>query len=168
MGWFYGNVKEEITNDITEPRGGKLYLRMHVDIYHSGYKVTRRSRTGFLIFVNTSLIQWMSKKQPMIQTSVFGAEFLAMKHGMETIRGIRYKFRIVRIPIEGPPYIYRDKISVIHYTQQPGSSLMEKSNSIYHHATIEIFAMGEGLLTTNIPTGENHADLLKKVLYGRK
>jgi hypothetical protein len=30
-----------------------------------------------------ALIDWVSKKQATIETSVFGAEFIAMKHGIE-------------------------------------------------------------------------------------
>jgi len=35
---------------------------------------------------------WNSKKQATIKTSgVFGAEFVAMKQGVEALRGLRYK-----------------------------------------------------------------------------
>ena len=34
-------------------------------------------------FFNKILISWLSKKQPTIETSVFGAEFVAMKAGVE-------------------------------------------------------------------------------------
>ena len=71
---FYGNVKEAILTDMTDPRRKSVDLRMHVDRNHAGDKATRRSRTGLLIFINTALIQWMIKKQPTIETSVFGAE----------------------------------------------------------------------------------------------
>ena len=62
----YGDVKEVIPYDMPEPRGKSVDLRMHVDSKHSRDKATRRPRTGFLIFVNAALIQWMSKKQPKI------------------------------------------------------------------------------------------------------
>ena len=42
----------------------------------------------------------------MIETSVFGAEFVAMKIVMKTLRGIRYKLRMRRVPISGPSYNY--------------------------------------------------------------
>ncbi len=35
------------------------------------------------------LIDWVSKKQAVIETSVFGAKFVAMKHGIEKLRGLR-------------------------------------------------------------------------------
>jgi len=66
--------------------GGKeVDVRMFVDSDHTGDKLTRRSRTGFLIYVHTALIQWLSKKQSTVETSVFGAEFVAMKHGVEVL-----------------------------------------------------------------------------------
>jgi hypothetical protein len=37
-----------------------------------------------------------------------------MKLGMEVLRGIRYKLRIMGVPIAGPTYVYGDNMSVIH------------------------------------------------------
>ena len=164
---FYGDVKEAVPQDMPKPRGKSVDLRMYVDSDHAGDKSTRRSRTGFLIYMNMALIQWLSKKQPTIETSVFGAEFVAMKHGMETLRGLRYKLRMMGVPIEGPSYIYGDNMSVIHNTQRPESTLKKKSNSICYHAMRESVAMGESL-TGHVPTDENPSDLLTKVLTGRK
>ena len=76
---FYGEVEEVVPSNAPEPRGKKVHLRMYVDSDHAGKKRTRRSCTGFFVFINGALIQWMSKKQAMIKTSVFGAEFVAMK-----------------------------------------------------------------------------------------
>ena len=82
--------------------GKIVHVRMHVDSDHSRKKEIHRSRTWFLISMNTYLIQWMSKMQPKIEISVFGAEFVAMKHGTETICGLQYKLRMMGILIEGP------------------------------------------------------------------
>ena len=65
-----------------------------------------------------ALIAWLPKKQPTVQISVFGAEFSAMKSGMEHLRGIRYKLCMMGVPLAGPSYIYGDNISVIHNTQR--------------------------------------------------
>ncbi len=66
----------------------------------------------------------------MIEPSVFGAVFVAMKLGMEVLRGIRYKLRMMGVPIAGPTYIYGDNMPVIHNTQQPESTLKKKNLSI--------------------------------------
>jgi len=164
---FYGDVTEALPHDAPEPLGKMVDLRLMVDSDHAGDKLTRRSRTGFLIFVNNAIVDWLSNKQPTIESSVFGAEFVAMKHGMEKLRGLRYKLRMMGVPISGPSYIFGDNMSVIHNTQRPESVLKKKNNSICYHAIRESVAMGE-CKTGHIKTEDNLADLLTKVLYGSR
>ena len=71
-----------------EPRGKDIDLRVMCDSDHVGDKSTRLSRTGYLIFINMALIVWLSKKHTTVESSVFGAEFSAMKAGMEHLRGL--------------------------------------------------------------------------------
>ncbi len=63
------------------------------------------------------LINWLSQKQPMIESSVFHTKCVAIKLGMEVLWGIRYKLRMMGVPIARPTYIYGDNMSVIHNTQ---------------------------------------------------
>ena len=162
---FYGKAQEAIPPNAPEPRGKDVDLRMFVDSDHAGDKRTRRSRTGFIIFLNMAPIVWFSKKQATIETSVFGAEFVAMKQGMECLRGLRYKLRMMGVAISGPSYVYGDNMSVIHNTQRPESMLKKKSNSICYHAIREAVAMGE-CLTGHVSTHDNPADICTKVIPG--
>jgi hypothetical protein len=59
---FYGDVTEALLPDAPEPLGKDVDIRMMVDSDHAGDKKTRRSRTGFLIFVNNAIVDWISKK----------------------------------------------------------------------------------------------------------
>ena len=86
------------------------------------------------MYLNCDLVQWLSKKQATIKTSVFGAEFVAMKIGMESLRGLRYKLWMIGVPIWGPLLIYGDNMSVIHNTQRPESKLKKNSNPIAYNA----------------------------------
>jgi hypothetical protein len=112
--------------------GKDVILRLFVDSDHAGEQMTRRSRTGYLIFLNMAPIQWFSKRQGTVETSVFGAEFVAMRAaGNEACRGIRYyKLRMMGIPVNEPTYIYGENMSVIHNTQRPELTLKKKSSSI--------------------------------------
>ena len=125
---FYGNVKGEIPPNMPEPRGKDVDLRMYVDRNHSGDKSTSISRIRFLIYMIMDLIYWISKKQPTIEMSVFGAEFVAMKHGIETLRGLRYKLMIMGV------LIFQDFIHLwvkyVSYLQYPESGVYyEKKRS---------------------------------------
>ena len=54
---FYGEVKEAAPLNAPEPRGKEVDIRMYVDSDHAADKAIRRSRTGFMIFMNMALIQ---------------------------------------------------------------------------------------------------------------
>ena len=94
---------------------------------------------------------------------MFGAEFVAMKQGMEALRGLRYKLRMMGVKISGPSYIYGDNMSVIHNTQHPESMFKKKSNSICYHAVREAVAMNE-CIAGHISTNDNPADLCTKII----
>jgi hypothetical protein len=76
---FYPDVKEELPPMMPEPLGKSVQTICFVDADHAGDRVLRRSRTGFLIFLNRALIDWYSKKQNTVETSVFGSEFCALR-----------------------------------------------------------------------------------------
>jgi hypothetical protein len=123
---FYGNVKEAIPVDMHEPLGKDLDVRMMSDSDHAGDKRTRCSRTGFLIFCNMALIDWISKKQATIETSVFGAEFVATKHGIEKLQGLCFKLHMMGIPLTGPSFVYADKKSQVTNSSIPELTLKKK------------------------------------------
>jgi hypothetical protein len=84
----YGNVKEPKPKNAPKPRGNEVVLRLFVDSPHAGEELTRRSRKGFLINLNSAPVVWYRKRQGTVETSVFGAEFVAMKNGNEASRGL--------------------------------------------------------------------------------
>ncbi len=87
----YGDVQEELPMNAPEPRGLGFVMLAYVDANHAGNVITRRLQTGYLIFLNNAPIYWTSKKQATIETSSFGAKFMAMKHCAEYVRGLCYK-----------------------------------------------------------------------------
>ena len=155
--------KEVLPPKIPEPRGFGFIVKAKVDADHASDTVTRRSRTGFLVWVNSSLIHWFSKKQTSVETSSFGSEFIAMKQCCEYLRGLRYKLRMMGIPVNGPCYIQGDNQSVLANTTEPGSTLKKKSQSIAYHFVREGVARDEWR-TSYINTHANEADLLTKLL----
>ncbi len=120
-----------------------------------------------MIFTNTALFDALSKMQSTIETSVFGAGFVVLQHGMEHFHGLGYKLRMMGVIISGPSYTYGDNMSVIHNTQCPQSTFKNKSHSLCFHTVDESVVMRESL-TGHIATDQNVADLLTKVLYGQK
>jgi hypothetical protein len=82
---FYRDVEEAIPVYMPKPLGKEVDVCMMCVIDDAGDKRTRCSCTGFLIFCNMALIDWVFTKQATIATSVFGAELVAMEHGIEKL-----------------------------------------------------------------------------------
>ena len=89
------------------------------------------------------LVDCMSKKKPIIETYVFGAEFVVLKHVMESLRVIFYKLRMMGLPLSGCSYVYGGNMPVIHNNQWTELTLGKKSNYICYHAVRESVEMGE-------------------------
>jgi hypothetical protein len=162
---LYGDVKEMIPSDDPVPHVKKVYLRLFVDSDHAGEQFTRRSRTGFVIYLNMAPILWFSKSQSTVESSVFGSEFVAMKNGIETCRGLCYKLRMMGVALSGPTFVYGDNMSVVHNTQRPEYVLKKKSNSICYHAVRDSSAMGYSIIV-HVPYVDNPPDICTKFVPG--
>jgi hypothetical protein len=159
--------QEELPRNAPEPRGLGFTIRAKVDADHASDTVTRRSRTGYIVYLNCALVTWHSKKQASVESSSFGSEFIAMKQCCEYLRGLRYKLRMMGIPVEGCCFIHADNQSVLSNSTIPDSTLKKKSQSIAYHFVREGAARDEWR-TAYVNTHDNEADLLTKVLPAGK
>ena len=112
---LYRDAEELLPHHMPVPRGRSLVMTAFVDASHAANKVTRRSHTGFVIFLNRAPIVWYSKRQQTVETSTFSAEFIALKACIEAIEHSRFKLRCFSIPMpQGEPtYVYCDNESVV-------------------------------------------------------
>ena len=117
------------------------------------------------MFLSRALIVWYSKKQNSIETSSFGSEFTAMKVGVEISEGLRYKLRMMGVPLVGATHVKADNMSVVTNSSLPESTLKKKSNSIAYHYVRERAASG-AIAVTYEPTTTNLADMLTKIQPG--
>ena len=165
---FYAGAVEAIQHTASKPLTKGAMLCMFTDSNHAGDLVSQQSQcsqTGVIFFLNHGMIDRHSKKQSNIETSVFGVEFCAMKHGIEMLCGIHYKLRMTGVPVAGPSYVFGDNTLVVTNVRKPESTLRKKSTAICYYAVREAVAMGKALVA-DIPTQSNLADLFPKVLYG--
>jgi hypothetical protein len=162
---FYPGAEELLPPDMPEPLGRPVKMTTFVDSDHAGDKVTRRSRTGVLVFLNRAPVVWYSKKQNSIETSSFGSEFTAMKVGVEISEGLRYKLRMMGVPFAGSTQIRADNMSVVKNSSLPESTLKKKSNSIAYHYVRERAASGAVAIGYE-RSEHNLADMLTKTQPG--
>jgi hypothetical protein len=162
---FYPDVKEELPPLMLEPLGKTVQTICFVDADHAGDRESCRLRTGYLIFLNRALIDWFSKKQNSVETSVFGSKFCALKTATEKIIALRYKLRMMGVPLEDPTFVHVDNMSVVYNSSIPQSVLKKKPNSIAYHFVRECAAAGI-IQVDYEPTNTNLADICTKTQAG--
>ena len=100
-----------------------------------------------------------------METSSFGSEFCALKTGVELLEGLRYKLRMMGVPIEGYCQTRVDNMSVVKNSSVPESTLKKKSNSVaYHYVRSKVAA--DILRIGWIDSKSNTSDLLTKIQAG--
>ena len=53
---IYGVLEEELPDNMPAPHGLSMRMTVKVDAGHAGESLTRRSRTGYLVFLNKAPI----------------------------------------------------------------------------------------------------------------
>ena len=130
----YRDAEEQIPENMPHPRGRMVTTTAYVDASHAANKMTRRSHTGFILFVNRAPIVWYSKRQNTVESSTFPSEFIALKTCMESVVALRYKLQMFGIPFEGPTQVLCDNKSVVDNSSKIESKLNKKHNAIAYHA----------------------------------
>jgi hypothetical protein len=162
---FYSDAEEAIPRDAPELRGISVVTSCFVDSDHAGCRLTRRSHTGVIIFVNNALILWHSKRQNTVESSTFGSEFVALQMAVDMIEGLRYKLRMMGIPLDRSTSVFCDNEGMVKNTTAPESPLKKKHVAICYHRCHEALAAGFIRLAKE-HTSTNLADAFTKPLPG--
>ena len=160
---FYPDACEELPYDMPVPHGPKAQLTCYVDADHARDKVTCRSVTGIVLLINNTPIYWMSKRQKTVETSTYGSELVAARIAVDLLIEMRYKIRMLGVPLEDTSVMVGDNMSVVVNTTLPSSSLKKKHLACAYHRVKEAIAAGF-ISFGHIPTQLNLADICTKPL----
>ena len=84
---------------LTEPLGEAVVTTTTMDANLNHCSATGKSITGCLHFVNNTPVDWYSKKQAIVETAMYGSEFVAAKTATKQIMVIRQTLRYLEAPI---------------------------------------------------------------------
>jgi hypothetical protein len=160
---MYPDAVEDIPIDMPVPKGRKAYIIVYVDEDHARDKVTRRLVTGILLLLNNTLLQWLSKRQPTVETSTYGSEMIATRIAIDMIIEARYKLRMLGVPIVSSSLLLGDNMSVVLNTTIPSSPLKKKHLACAYHRIREAIAAGI-VDYAHVDSKENMADIFTKPL----
>ncbi|XP_019430159.1 PREDICTED: uncharacterized protein LOC109337609 [Lupinus angustifolius] len=124
---------------------------------------TRKSITGFCVFLGSSLISWKTKTQNTVSRSSSEAEYRVLGSLVCELQWLDYLFTDLHIPISLPTSVYCDNKSKIYLAHNPVFHERVKHIEIVCHIIRE--KNQKGLIhLLSIPSADQLADAFTKAL----
>ncbi|XP_048623391.1 uncharacterized mitochondrial protein AtMg00810-like [Brassica napus] len=97
----------------------ELCLNTFADADCATCKETRRSITGFCVYLGSSLISWKSKKQAVVNRSSTEAEYRSLALATCELIWLQQLLRDLHVSVTGPAKLYCDIKSALHIANNP-------------------------------------------------
>ncbi|KAL0846098.1 hypothetical protein Bca101_019344 [Brassica carinata] len=157
-------LKGTIGQGLFYPSQSDLKLSAFADADWSGCPDTRRSVSGFCMFVGPALISWKSNKQEVVSNSSAESEYRAMSDAVREMLWFRNLLEDFWLDISEAAPLYCDNTAALHIA----------NNSVFHertkhmeracHIVRERVQMGQ-IKTLHVRSSNQLADLMTKPLY---
>jgi len=158
-------LRGTITRSLLYSSASSLELRAFSDADWAGDPTTRRSTSGFCIFLGDSLIHWKSKKQDVVALSSTEAEYRAMSYASRNIVHLRRLLWELGVSTSRSTPLHCDNKSAIQIAQNPVFQERTKHIEIDAHYVRQQYLRGVVSLPY-VSSGEELADFFTKALPG--
>nr|GEV58586.1 ribonuclease H-like domain-containing protein [Tanacetum cinerariifolium] len=139
------------------------HLTAYSDADWAGFSTTRRSTSGYCVFLGDNLLSWSSKRQCTISRSSAEAEYSGVANVIAEIAWIQNLLLEPHASLQSATLIYYDNVSAIYMSSNPVHHQRTK------HIEIDILFVRDKVATSHVcvlhvPSRYQYADIFTKGL----
>lgn len=143
---------------------GKIdQLTAYTNADWAGCPDTRRSTSGYCVYLGGNLISWSSKRQPTVSRSSSEAEYKGVANSVAELCWIRNLLLELDCPLTKASIVYCDNVSSVYLTQNPVKHQRTKHIELDIHFVREKVALGQ-VKVFHVPSSLQFADVFTKGL----
>ncbi|GKB81092.1 ribonuclease H-like domain-containing protein [Tanacetum coccineum] len=118
-------------------------LVAYSDVDWAGCPTTRRSTSGYYVFLGNNLLSWSSKRQPTLSRSSAEAEYRGVANVVAETCCLRNLLRELHTPLSSATLVYCDNVSAVYLSCNPVQHQRTKHIEIDIHFVRDLVAAGQ-------------------------
>ncbi|GKB88931.1 ribonuclease H-like domain-containing protein [Tanacetum coccineum] len=138
-------------------------LTAYTDVDWAGCPVTRRSTSGYCVFLGDNLLSWSAKRQVTLSRSSAEAEYRGVANVVAETAWIRNLLLELHTPLSTATLVYCDNVSAVYLSTNPVQHQRTKHIEIDIHFVREYVASGQ-VRVLYVPSRFQYADIFTKGL----
>ncbi|GJY78729.1 ribonuclease H-like domain-containing protein [Tanacetum coccineum] len=138
-------------------------LTAYTDADWAGCPVTRRSTSGYCVFLGDNLLSWSAKRQVTLSRSSAEAEYRGVANVVAETAWIRNLLCELHTPLFTATLVYCDNVSAVYMSANPVQHQRTKHIEIDIHFVRDFVASGQ-VRVLHVPSRFQYADIFTKGL----
>ncbi|CAA7022368.1 unnamed protein product [Microthlaspi erraticum] len=156
-------IRGKIDHGLHLYRSTNTTLTAYTDADWAGCPNTRRSTSGFCVYLGDNLISWSSKRQPTVSRSSAEAEYRGVANAVAETIWIRNLLLELQCPITTATLVYCDNVSAVYLSTNPIQHQRTKHVELDILFVRERVALGQ-VRVLHVPSSHQYADIFTKGL----